>query len=202
MSESPWKSRGSSPLARGLPATGDRVRLVRRIIPARAGFTHSFHIILNRDLDHPRSRGVYTAPTTSDQWDEGSSPLARGLPGAVGVAAVVNGIIPARAGFTRYGVGHKLSLNGSSPLARGLRACARKCAKSCRIIPARAGFTRRERPHEGRIGDHPRSRGVYRTATLCSECTAGSSPLARGLPILVPAPGRGHRIIPARAGFT
>ena len=32
---------GSSPLARGLPATGDRVRLARRIIPARAGFTGS-----------------------------------------------------------------------------------------------------------------------------------------------------------------
>ena len=32
--------------------------------------------------------------------DGGSSPLARGLPRAVGVAAVINGIIPARAGFT------------------------------------------------------------------------------------------------------
>ena len=30
-------------------------------------------------------------------------------------------------------------------------------------------------------GDHPRSRGVYRTYWACMEALSGSSPLARGL---------------------
>ena len=51
-------------------------------------------------------------------------------------------------------------------------------------------------------GDHPRSRGVY-TPALSGEATAaGSSPLARGLPVrmrIFPSP---YGIIPARAGFT
>ena len=39
-------------------------------------------------------------PTTSDQWDEGSSPLARGLLIAVDGEFCRVRIIPARAGFT------------------------------------------------------------------------------------------------------
>ena len=152
----------------------------------------------------------------------GSSPLARGLrPAALGERAQVR-IIPARAGFTTTkplprvtnsdhprsrgvyinNVSVLIDGGGSSPLARGLPARQAVSSHPPRIIPARAGFTRRERPHEGRIGDHPRSRGVYRTATLCSECTAGSSPLARGLRRVTYAEAACLRIIPARAGFT
>ena len=51
-------------------------------------------------------------------------------------------------------------------------------------------------------GDHPRSRGVYRSVEGGARRSAGSSPLARGLPrgdwIAAVAGG----IIPARAGFT
>ena len=50
--------------------------------------------------------------------------------------------------------------------------------------------------------DHPRSRGVYSPIIISSARAAGSSPLARGLPVV----GRGRfasrGIIPARAGFT
>ena len=53
-----------------------------------------------------------------------------------------------------------------------------------------------------RMGDHPRSRGVYLTRGSYSPTHPGSSPLARGLPhagfLLTYSPG----IIPARAGFT
>ena len=51
-------------------------------------------------------------------------------------------------------------------------------------------------------GDHPRSRGVYRRSPLPVLATAGSSPLARGLPGPRPARHGGVGIIPARAGFT
>ena len=91
---------GSSPLARGLPSLHGDSRQGARIIPARAGFTRSRNWRYRRQTDHPRSRGVYN-------WDEyllttalGSSPLARGLRGAVDPQDSGPRIIPARAGFT------------------------------------------------------------------------------------------------------
>ena len=50
--------------------------------------------------DHPRSRGVYLDMGSDYVTRDGSSPLARGLPGAAPRAAAVARIIPARAGFT------------------------------------------------------------------------------------------------------
>ena len=71
-----------------------------------------------------------------------------------------------------------------------------------RIIPARAGFTplllRRRQVRR----DHPRSRGVYGVSRITVSRWEGSSPLARGLPLHALRPVQGHRIIPARAGFT
>ena len=77
----PATSRGSSPLARGLPARAALVRGGARIIPARAGFT------LEMWGDRPAICG--------------SSPLARGLRGCLETGADRCGIIPARAGFTQ-----------------------------------------------------------------------------------------------------
>ena len=71
-----------------------------------------------------------------------------------------------------------------------------------RIIPARAGFTLRVRRRQERLGDHPRSRGVYSCASRISPRTPGSSPLARGLLPAVNTAPNPLRIIPARAGFT
>ena len=70
------------------------------IIPARAGFTPCVMICVQGRLDHPRSRGVYFPDVTTIIFDEGSSPLARGLLGERIDCATENGIIPARAGFT------------------------------------------------------------------------------------------------------
>ena len=50
--------------------------------------------------DHPRSRGVYNKVISKILVRNGSSPLARGLPGAGAQFLGGLGIIPARAGFT------------------------------------------------------------------------------------------------------
>ena len=50
--------------------------------------------------------------------------------------------------------------------------------------------------------DHPRSRGVYLLIPELNVYPAGSSPLARGLPIGEITGDDGEGIIPARAGFT
>ena len=215
-------SAGSSPLARGLPGQDLAQSGLARIIPARAGFTHRRLGGASARPDHPRSRGVYNRKAPTPMLYGGSSPLARGLPVQVDREPLLTGIIPARAGFTGDGAGHALDdedhprsrgvyrvsysrihiTPGSSPLARGLRPRIRHGVGRGGIIPARAGFTRPTcRPSTG-LGDHPRSRGVYRQAAIGTHVQSGSSPLARGLPGSRQAWWEITRIIPARAGFT
>ena len=178
---------GSSPLARGLRERQDEGLGVDGIIPARAGFTRRPRGTERRCSDHPRSRGVYVRALTRLFRGVGSSPLARGLPDRQFVQHVVEGIIPARAGFTTGGrtswtsrTDHPRSRGvysrfafrfrvfvGSSPLARGLLRVGGGMGGRRGIIPARAGFTAAGCPRRGPSPDHPRSRGVY-------------SPLARG----------------------
>ena len=173
-------------------------------------------------MDHPRSRGVYRTLARFISVSRGSSPLARGLHDHECGGAGVGGIIPARAGFTRpttagvfFSSDHPRSrgvypvspssragAEGSSPLARGLRGGVHRPGDRRRIIPARAGFTPPSGPRRTRPRDHPRSRGVYRSASGSPRTSWGSSPLARGLPRLHPGIGGDARIIPARAGFT
>ena len=96
---------GSSPLARGLRDALREIAAERRIIPARAGFTHRGSPDRNRPRDHPRSRGVYAWMGSHWSTHRGSSPLARGLRRGQGDEFAHDGIIPARAGFTLPGVG-------------------------------------------------------------------------------------------------
>ena len=193
---------GSSPLARGLRTTETGLVLMRRIIPARAGFTEN--------------------PMDTTDIAAGSSPLARGLPPRPAVWPVRLRIIPARAGFTArhtktqgrqpdhprsrgvyaYGDGEFGRGQGSSPLARGLPHWGRSEWAGPWIIPARAGFTRIQWTPPTSPPDHPRSRGVYRLAQLSGRCASGSSPLARGLQDHRGIGHYVHGIIPARAGFT
>ena len=131
-------------------------------------------------------------------------------------------IIPARAGFTWIGgAGYALAWDhprsrgvyaglyqykaescGSSPLARGLRLGGGEPRHIWGIIPARAGFTTRSSSEQRGGGDHPRSRGVYVRPVIEAADSYGSSPLARGLLRVSEGHKAGHRIIPARAGFT
>ena len=154
-------SGGSSPLARGLRAPLSFVDRLARIIPARAGFTHTRGREGDADQDHPRSRGVYNHLEPLPRWQGGSSPLARGLRFADAAGTHNHRIIPARAGFTPWGnpkwprsrdhprsrgvYGGAADLifspRGSSPLARGLPTYPEPIARHRRIIPARAGFT-------------------------------------------------------------
>ena len=74
---------GSSPLARGLPPPSRSRGRGRGIIPARAGFTRGRAAHPPNSRDHPRSRGVYDYVTRDFMRKPGSSPLARGLLGAI-----------------------------------------------------------------------------------------------------------------------
>ena len=174
-------SRGSSPLARGLPMSWGESRVDARIIPARAGFTARRRSRSWPAPDHPRSRGVYPRRTSGRMRHRGSSPLARGLRGGVHRPGDRRRIIPARAGFTcspgrtpRRARDHPRSRGvygpcstsgsrapGSSPLARGLHLRDAAPLAAARIIPARAGFTTGAGRRAWPSPDHPRSRGVY-----------------------------------------
>ena len=173
--------RGSSPLVRGLRVGGSAQGVGLGIIPARAGFTDELTPPDPAGKDHPRSRGVYSASTSTSTPMIGSSPLARGLPTSRPAPPRPSGIIPARAGFTRcrshlflltwdhprsrgvYAVLEPLRARfaGSSPLARGLPIFDALLRIRRRIIPARAGFTTAPTPSWWAHPDHPRSRGVY-----------------------------------------
>ena len=192
------------------------------IIPARAGFTARRLRGREAGADHPRSRGVYPAVWVSTMPTDGSSPLARGLRPGPHHGDYPPRIIPARAGFTQrvparagrsgdhprsrgvYATRATIMLRiaGSSPLARGLRARGRRRRSERRIIPARAGFTRVDARERAFPGDHPRSRGVYRSHWSERALATGSSPLARGLRLRLRDHDAPSRIIPARAGFT
>ena len=214
--------RGSSPLARGLQREALRRTFGLGIIPARAGSTPRTGAARGTRPDHPRSRGVYPPLETTSPGQQGSSPLARGLPPVGELDLLLAGIIPARAGSTgcrmtlrralgdhprsRGVYGYELrSVDrsvGSSPLARGLPPDLQGLRMTSRIIPARAGSTLRSWTWGGGTPDHPRSRGVYLSWGPPTPQVVGSSPLARGLR----RPQRGCvlvvRIIPARAGST
>ena len=93
---------GSSPLARGLRRCAFMTHVNGRIIPARAGFTAPALRPAEDRSDHPRSRGVYPVKLVRKMNLVGSSPLARGLREGRRRSLLRPGIIPARAGFTRF----------------------------------------------------------------------------------------------------
>ena len=173
---------GSSPLARGLPPAEPHSHHVRRIIPARAGFTWGPARRRAAHRDHPRSRGVYASMASSTPAPLGSSPLARGLPRSSPSPISPSGDHPRSRGVYDYTGRREEILIGSSPLARGLR-----------VFPTHPCTDRR---------DHPRSRGVYHFLPVLSVGGSGSSPLARGLHAAHTRCVKTYGIIPARAGFT
>ena len=213
---------GSSPLARGLRGSVRPSLDLRRIIPARAGFTLVESHFTGTGKDHPRSRGVYSRSARRSADPQGSSPLARGLRHRHLPGQGRRRIIPARAGFTSWRAcahgcrgDHPRSrgvyrnrphqavlLVGSSPLARGLRIPGNRRDLPLRIIPARAGFTTRRVRKSESSADHPRSRGVYQRKLPKGNQLKGSSPLARGLLLCFRLLRHPRGIIPARAGFT
>ena len=196
------QAKGSSPRVRGLPGRERHQPHPRRIIPARAGFTRPCTHARPRPRDHPRACGVYPARMVAARAPVGSSPRVRGLPGSAPQQGRHVRIIPARAGFTLDELNRRGGWLGSSPRVRGLRQVTQVEYWRAGIIPACAGFTR-QAPAPGRPApDHPRMRGVYVMVPGSPPRTGGSSPHARGLPLLEQVHADDSGIIPACAGFT
>ena len=172
--------------------------------------------------DHPRSRGEYKAAAFASISACGSSPLSRGILRQHHPREPHRRIIPALAGNTRAGryagpgrwdhprsrgeYGNRIRIGflqwGSSPLSRGIQFHASVCHGHCGIIPALAGNTGWRPMWWSPEWDHPRSRGEYDLASHHDSCSAGSSPLSRGIPWGVGDELLGRRIIPALAGNT
>ena len=111
-------------------------------------------------------------------------------------------IIPARAGFTAPQTEPRRD-ETDHPRSRGVYTRRRgSMTEGMRIIPARAGFTSAGVAGPAGAQDHPRSRGVYTSCGGSCPAPGGSSPLARGLPMVAAIALVMVGIIPARAGFT
>ena len=91
---------------------------------------------------------------------------------------------------------------GSSPHARGAPSAETRAASRQRIIPACAGSTGRRDGLKCLTKDHPRMRGEHSTSIAGSKESPGSSPHARGAPIVEAYAPYGIGIIPACAGST
>ena len=218
----PEMPQGSSPLSRGILPLDEWHQRHPRIIPALAGNTKPRPSRRSQPADHPRSRGEYSVNTTHANPTAGSSPLSRGILGPVATPDPAGGIIPALAGNTqnryrrrgrvsdhprsRGEYGNRIRIGflqwGSSPLSRGIQFHASVCHGHCGIIPALAGNTGWRPMWWSPEWDHPRSRGEYDLASHHDSCSAGSSPLSRGIPWGVGDELLGRRIIPALAGNT
>ena len=172
------------------------------IIPARAGFTARCTVVHETTPDHPRSRGVYCPQDKHVHPLLGSSPLARGLHRDVAPIDGLDGIIPARAGFTELNI-RGSAIDGDHPRSRGVYGpTVPATASALASSPLARGLRRRPSRRGRRPPDHPRSRGVYASTRSPGASGAGSSPLARGLRHADLGVDLGRRIIPARAGFT
>ena len=91
---------GSSPLARGTHFLTDLLFGCAGLIPARAGNTNLTSQPLATFEAHPRSRGEHHPFVFVQEFEGGSSPLARGTRNGSGSGHRCDGLIPARAGNT------------------------------------------------------------------------------------------------------
>ena len=91
---------GSSPLTRGKRVCGSWGRGRARLIPAHAGKTGVFCMLMCTTPAHPRSRGENKMRARELGTDTGSSPLTRGKRGNLEAAITGGRLIPAHAGKT------------------------------------------------------------------------------------------------------
>ena len=193
---------GSSPLARGTRPAGAGSSVADRFIPARAGNTVANVLASLCMAVHPRSRGEHVGMHSTLYSPRGSSPLARGTLKVDGEEKDATRFIPARAGNTGITFRALPLAFGSSPLARGTRWPPRTGRAGRRFIPARAGNTQAEDRARRPMPVHPRSRGEHYGGRGSGKSHFGSSPLARGTPLVIVVPAIIARFIPARAGNT
>ena len=129
---------GSSPLSRGILNRRRYLIGYLRIIPALAGNTAVTVLLFRHNKDHPRSRGEYEVTWKNPAFASGSSPLSRGIPGAIPSSGRPVRIIPALAGNTAMPQGTAL-VGADHPRSRGNRPLG--------IIPALAGNTPNSLPY-------------------------------------------------------
>ena len=91
---------------------------------------------------------------------------------------------------------------GSSPLARGTRVLGVLLGCAVGLIPARAGNTGFLYVPRALPRAHPRSRGEHLENDAMPTGEQGSSPLARGTPLMLIVQQAVTGLIPARAGNT
>ena len=196
------QSYGSSPQARGtLSDPLDHVPR-HRFIPAGAGNTTEMNSSDLHVTVHPRRRGEHSVTYTD------RVPACRFIPAGAGNTrhrAPPRGQIPVhprRRGEHRGWTRGVTSYAGSSPQARGTQRGPHADATARRFIPAGAGNTVRERPADIIFPVHPRRRGEHSSGGSSSSSSSGSSPQARGTPVLIGRSLHYTRFIPAGAGNT
>ena len=174
---------GSSPLTRGKPIDGSRIKAGTGLIPAHAGKTMrlSQQGLITRA--HPRSRGENRGGDLLRDVREGSSPLTRGK--RLGDLAALDRqrLIPAHAGKTSTHDRKRSSLE-AHPRSRGENLQIQVDGNlSDRLIPAHAGKTAVPLARRRYTRAHPRSRGENRVLRGVALVVGGSSPLTRGKPL-------------------
>ena len=215
-------AKGSSPHARGAQPSSSFTNVTFRIIPACAGSTKARGSRRSSCRDHPRMRGEHSRAQSPPSTGRGSSPHARGAHNVEKDKVTRTGIIPACAGSTGAlravrkqardhprmrgehlrSVTSMMSGSGSSPHARGAHCLVAVGDDARGIIPACAGSTPPRGASRSSCWDHPRMRGEHAPAVVIPIMRAGSSPHARGAPLVTDAAEPDSRIIPACAGST
>ena len=180
---------GSSPQARGAHVGFLLNFAVLGLIPAGAGSTTDSGSRSCNTRAHPRRRGEHLMPSFVLLNADGSSPQARGAHRLRLVRVRGEGLIPAGAGSTWWGVSPWASSGahprrrgehwcwsflvggevGSSPQARGARTWGSTWTTPARLIPAGAGSTPAGTSPWTRCRAHPRRRGEHASALFTSR---------------------------------
>ncbi len=152
---------GLSPLTRGTPRAGIQDIFVKGFIPAHAGNTFKFLVMVNFQPVYPRSRGEHLIPETTNETGCGLSPLTRGTHMDIRTRWPGRRFIPAHAGNTfltgtstwaravyprsrgEHYINHERDIltGGLSPLTRGTQLPGGEGYRAQRFIPAHAGNT-------------------------------------------------------------
>ena len=171
---------------RGAHARDSSRRYVHRIIPADAGSTCNWSVLISLCQDHPRGCGEHHEETSRVACRAGSSPRMRGAPKKRHRSVFPGRIIPADAGSTKLchtssmivkdhprGCGEHYDPDsiqiedlGSSPRMRGAQYPVLHDSQHLRIIPADAGSTFESETVRVDGKDHPRGCGEHRVVRI------------------------------------
>ncbi len=193
---------GSSPRARGTLGQHALHQGHGRFIPAGAGNTPGSAGRIHVTAVHPRGRGEHWLPVMLMTWTCGSSPRARGTRARILRPLVGQLVHPRGRGEHGELIGEATLHRGSSPRARGTLRLGRRYRGARRFIPAGAGNTDTVGNHRRSLTVHPRGRGEHSDTELAQQELGGSSPRARGTPLVEMRSQVSGRFIPAGAGNT